>query len=632
MPVSSPFRRTIRTFAPVLLACASFPTDAQVTSPAPLSASTVKVPGKARRQAHSAYIAGAKLLVEGKPSAAEEAFGKAVSLDPSHTEYALSLAIARQHRIHDLLQTAETTRSQGKIKQAAGFVEQARLLDPQNPMLLEHELATSAGQAGTAPPNTPGEDLTQWNNLGAPVVLKPLPARRTLHQRGDTRSVVREVFQAYGLSATFDPSVKSAQLKFDLNDADFDTASRTALVMSHTFLVPLTANQVLLADDTQENRDRLEPQIEETVYLPSLPNEQLNELSNIAKSVFDLKRVQVGAQAGVLILRGNESALRLINATFADLVDGGADVLLNVHLYEIDKSRTRDIGAKLPTSAGAFNVTSTAQSVINQNQSLIQQGIAAGAINTSGSYAQTVINELAFLVAAGVSIPQLSGLLGTFGGGLTYSGVYLGSSTTFNFLLNSSEVRTFDSMQLRVGDNTDGIFRSGTRYPITTSTYSSSLNSSVASSSLSSLLSKYLNTSSVTIPQIQYEDLGLTLKAHPKVEKSGQIAIHLDMKIEALAGSSINNIPVLANRALVSDVTIREGQVALLASDISRSELGSIQGLPGLNELPGFQGTDKSKEHDSNELLITIEPHIVRRRFAITATRRLLANVSRPEQ
>jgi hypothetical protein len=38
------------------------------------------------------------------------------------------------------------------------------------------------------------------------------------------------------------------------------------------------------------------------------------------------------------------------------------------------------------------------------------------------------------------------------------------------------------------------------------------------------------------------------MKATPTVQKSGQVAMQLDLKIEALGSSSLNNIPVLANR------------------------------------------------------------------------------------
>ena len=48
---------------------------------------------------------------------------------------------------------------------------------------------------------------------------------------------------------------------------------------------------------------------------------------------------------------------------------------------------------------------------------------------------------------------------------------------------------------------------------------------------------------------MQYQDLGLTLKATPKVMRSGDVALTLDMKITALAGTSVNGVPVLNNRS-----------------------------------------------------------------------------------
>ena len=55
----------------------------------------------------------------------------------------------------------------------------------------------------------------------------------------------------------------------------------------------------------------------------------------------------------------------------------------------------------------------------------------------------------------------------------------------------------------------------------------------------------------ITIPQIQYEDLGLTLKATPTVQKSGAIKIKVKPKIEALTkGGAVNNIPVLSSERL----------------------------------------------------------------------------------
>jgi type II secretory pathway component GspD/PulD (secretin) len=141
------------------------------------------------------------------------------------------------------------------------------------------------------------------------------------------------------------------------------------------------------------------------------------------------------------------------------------------------------------------------------------------------------------------------------------------------------------------------------------------------------LLAQYTGTSSVSVPQIQYEDLGLTLKTTPQIMHSREVTLKLDLKIEALGSGSINSLPILNNRQLTSTITIPAGQTALLASEISHDELRSVNGLPFLSELPGFQGTEKSTQTDRTELLITLTPHIVRNKsFQITSRRLLLAH------
>jgi Flp pilus assembly secretin CpaC len=63
----------------------------------------------------------------------------------------------------------------------------------------------------------------------------------------------------------------------------------------------------------------------------------------------------------------------------------------------------------------------------------------------------------------------------------------------------------------------------------------------------------------------------------------------------------------------------------MMATLVSRNELKSVDGVPGLSELPGFQGTEQDREFDSDELLITITPHVVRRGAIRTTSRRLAA-------
>jgi type II secretory pathway component GspD/PulD (secretin) len=442
------------------------------------------------------------------------------------------------------------------------------------------------------------------------------------------------VYSLFGIKVAFDPSVTSgAPINLDMDNVTFAGATRALGIAAKIFAVPVQPTSVLVARDTQENRDALMPLVEETVYLPGRTNDEMQELANVARNIFDIKEVTASSTGGFLLLRGNEQVLREVNAVYDDMLDGNPEVLFEVSLYELDKTFDNNVGVILPKSAGVFSIAAEAQSLVSANQSIINQAVAAGLLTLNGTPLENLITEVGFLVASGaVTAVQYTNLLGVFGGGLTLAGLYLGSSASFNLALNSTDVSILDAAQIRATNKQPATFRVGSRYPVVTGTYSSGVSSALASSltglningtSVSSLLSQYLGANSVSVPQFQYEDLGITLKLTPQVLRSNTVSLALDMKVEALAGSSINNIPILDNRALTSTITVPAGQTAMLATLVSSSEMKALTGLPGLNDIPGFQGTNQDSQKGSTALLITITPHIVRSGRLEVSSRRI---------
>lgn len=628
---------------------ASVPAGADSPLPAPIHAVTQPDPSpKSLREAEAAYLHGARALDHKDLDDAERDFARATQLNPRNQDYALALAVTREHRLTALVQRAAKAQRAGRTAEAEALLAQARAIDPENAVVKQH--FDGNGQLAASPQTTPqttplssmqAQRSADARGIGGPVQLTPMTGVQSVHTRGGAQEVLSAVCTAFGLKAQFDVSVAGGQpIRFDLEGATFAEALRTAEQLTGTFAVPLQPTVALFARDTQENRADLQPLVEETVFIPGASADALTEYANLARNVFELKSVTSVGPAGGLVLRGDEGTINRANATFSDLIDSGADVLLDLTLYEVDKSRTRTLGVSTPSSVGVFPVAAEAENLINANQSLISAAVASGQLVLTGNPYTDAITELGLLLASGVvSSSQFSNLLGVFGhyGGLPLAGVFLGSGATVNALLNSSEVRILDTVQLRAGSGQDASFRAGTRYPIETGVYSSNAASSslpsalaglkIGGTSVSSLLSQYLGSTSVSVPQIQYEDLGLTLKATPQVLRSNEVALKLDFKIEALGSGSINTLPILNNRALTSQVTIPAGQTALLGSLVSRSELRSIDGLPYLSELPGFQGTERSTDVSTTELLVTLTPHIVRRRRLEVASRRLLMPV-----
>lgn len=605
-----------------------------------------EISARQRREADDAYLKGARALERHNLSEAEEQFSRAVRLNSRNRDYALAFAVAREHRLTDLVQRAAKARQVGNAEEADRLLLQAREIDPQNAVVLQHfsadgALAPAPFLDAEALPGAAGR-LADAVSLAGPVKLAPSPDRHSFHLHVSAHDLLVEIAQAYGIRSTVVDPLNSGQVfRFDLDDADFAQALRVAETVTQTFSVPLQPQELLFASDTPENRAQYTPLVEETLYLPGTSASDLTEYANLARNVFNLRVVNAVTNSGSLVLRGDEDTLQHVNATFADLIDGGSDVLLDLTLYEVDKSRINNVGVQLPSSVGAFPIAATAQNLINANQSLISQAVANNLITLTGNAYTDALTELEFLLASGtVSSSQFTNLLGVFGhyGGLPLAGVFLGSSTTLNAALTSSEVRLLDTVQLRIGDKGDGQFRAGTRYPIETGIYSSGVSSGVSAAvaglsvngtSVSSLLSQYLGSGGASVPQIQYEDLGLTLKATPQILRTGEVSVKLDFKLEALGSGSINSLPILNSRQLTSIVTVPRGQTAMLASNVNSTELRAISGLPFLSEIPGFESTDKSTEKDSMELLIMLTPHIVRNKgLQVTSRRLLLANGS----
>jgi len=627
-PRVSRFTRSTAALAIASLSFTSLAQASQAESSAPQPAATSappKAPDKRQVEAaRDAYLNGARLLDRRDLSGAETQFSKALKLNPANPDYATALALAREHHITELVQQAGKARILGQNTKADTLLAEARLLDPQNTIVTQH---IDPG----AIPTTFNPQIEPWiresPSLAGPVTLLPNSSRQSFHLHTDSQEAVRQVMSRYGIRAVFEDTVPRQSLRFDLEDTPYQQAVPILLRMAGLFAVPLDSGSVIIATDTTENRQRLERQLQETIYVPGMTIEQMGELGNVVRNVFDIKQLTVQTNSGTLVIRAPEDILTAVNLTLADLIDGGSQVLIELKLYAVDQTRQREIGTQLPQQVGIYSVAGAAHDLVTANQSLVNQAISQGLIKPGSS---DIIIALALIASGLVQSTLLSSTIGFFGGGITMTGLTLNQNPSFHLALNSSDTRSLDVIQVRVGDRQTANFRSGTRYPITTATYSSGItgNSSVPTGAtingvlVSSLLSQ---ASSLTIPQIQYEDLGVTLKATPTVQKSGDITMHLDLKIEALAGGSANNIPILANRQFVSDVTVHDSETALLASTLTRSESAAVGGIPGLGELPGFQTAtaDKVAETDSSELILLITPHVVRRRSSITVGPRI---------
>jgi type II secretory pathway component GspD/PulD (secretin) len=592
----------------VVLATMSLGSILNAQGPAPVA----RTPSaKEIKEADDLYLRGAQQFGRKRFEAAEHLFQRAAELNPNEPNYVLSLLLAREAQAHSLVRQAEDATLRGDHERANDLLRKAHALDPNGPYASQHLEARTI-------PAAPRRKLS----FESPIALLPDIGKHSFHLRGDLHSIISRVYGDFGISVTFDPSVQpGTEVTLNVDDIDFAEAAKILDKMSGTFGVPLQPRAALIAKHSEDRRESLAPWVQATIYMPGQSQAQLFDLANLARIVFGLRQVAVSIANDALILRGDERTVRLACATYADMVDSQPDVLLDVNVYEVDGSRAQNIGFQPPSTLTAIDVSNAAQKLIANNQTLLNESISSGALTLSGSSYAQELEEVEYLVAAGVSgSSEFTGIIGTIGSyqGVPVAGVSVGS-TALNLLLTINETRTLDAMQIRAANGETSTFRVGSRYPILTAVSTASTSNSALISELeaagvsSATIAKYTGSgnSTTTIPQIQFEDLGITLKVTPQAVGESDVRLKIDLKIEALDGTGIDNIPILDNYSLVSVVQVTAGEPAMLATLISSNQIKSLDGIPDLNDLPGFQSTNTNTNGTRNELLITVTPHIV---------------------
>jgi type II secretory pathway component GspD/PulD (secretin) len=148
--------------------------------------------------------------------------------------------------------------------------------------------------------------------------------------------------------------------------------------------------------------------------------------------------------------------------------------------------------------------------------------------------------------------------------------------------MNESSIRQLDHVQLLASQDKDATFKLGERYPI--------LNASFAPIYNNSAIASVIGNSSYTapFPSVNYEDIGLTLKAKPSIHDNSDVAVELEIEIRTLGSSITNGIPDILNREYKGGILLKPGEQAVVVGMVTQSDSRTISGLPLFSTIPGF--------------------------------------------
>ncbi len=487
--IPSCLRKACALLLAILFFCAQFSAQAspqlQTTPPqtAPNESQLAMEPRPNPKYAKKISELADKALADGRFDEALNYYQQAARYAPQDTALIERIASMRSKLVRDHVDAAEREALAGHADVATEELAKALLIDPGNTIVAERMKQMKA--MNDAPVLKPGSTIE-----GLPE-LKPRPGKQNLDLRGDTKSVYEQLGQLYGIKVTFDPDLPARAVRLRVDNVDFETALKVLGTETATFFRPLTSTLLFVAQDNAEKRRQYAAQAEQTFVLPaSVGTDEMTEVVRLLREMTGATRVQLDAKSRSISIRDTPERLALAGELINQAEKARGELLLEIEILEVDRSKARTLGLLPPSSAELISLTPSFLSQLQQAKDL-----------------STLITLLASIFGNG-------GSSGGAGSSLNLSSlippltVVGGGKTTFLLTLPAIAAQFSDALTLvhsgrqvllRAQDGKPATFFVGDRYPITLSLLSGSLGPSTAATSIPGTTNSILPSTSYNV-------------------------------------------------------------------------------------------------------------------------------------
>jgi general secretion pathway protein D len=537
------------------------------------------------------YSKGRKAETIEDYDAALEYYQKALKAEPNNAAFKIRLNQTRFQAAEVHIKQGVKQRDNGDLQGAAAQFQRAQMIDPSSAIAgqeLKKTLLMIVEQAHAAVnARLPSEDGTQ-KYMSEPPQLKPLSnVSITFKTTADTRTVFDTIGKLAGITMIYDQDLPARRISVDLNNLTLDQALEVVCLESKAFPKPITENILMIIPDTQPKRKENEEEVLKTFYLSNTVTPQdLTEILTGLRSLFDLKRVQQLNSQNAIIIRATPDVLKLVGKVLDDIDKAKPEVVVQVEVLEARSDRLRVLG---------IQPGQTASIAINPNATTTTGGsITTGSGGTATGTPSTTTNNITLNTLAHLNSSDYVVTLPNF----TANAVL---TDTFTKIIQNPELRSVDGQQakLKIGD----------RIPIATGSFQAGVG--VGGVGSAGLVNPLVNT------QFQYQDVGVNIDMTPRVHPNHDVSLKIKIEVSSVTGTStIGGIsqPIISQRVVEHDIRLGDGEAYILGGLIQRTDTKTLNGWPGLAKIPviRYLFSSDSVEHQEDEVLIMLIPHIVR--------------------
>jgi len=530
-------------------------------------------------EASSAYRRGVRAEAEKRYDAAFEAFREAYTLKPNEPKYITSYMRARAAAANEHVSNGIVLRDKQKMQDAILEFRHASEIDATSFVALQEIQRTElmirkAAEAEHAGPENPATAAPKPSaEMEGPVELEPSPnSPVTLHMSTTADNVYRTIGKLSGINVLFDMDYKAQKITIDLNDVLPREALRMVALESKTFWRPISASAIFVTQESKRKEN--ETNVMRTFYLRNVSNPaELQEVAGTLKGLLDVSRMQVNPTHSTITVRGTTDQLALAEKLIAEADKPKAEVIIDIEVLEVSRSRIQTLGTTVPTTASI--------------------SVATAATLASGGSAGLVS-------------------LGSVNGGSWVTPIQGGS---FTFLASDTNTKILQRPQVRTLDNEKATLKIGDRVPIATGSFTPGIGAGG--------ISPLVNT------QFQYLDVGVNIDITPHIHSDHEVTLKMVLEISSVTGvSNIGGIsqPTIGQRRIEHETRLEDGEINLVGGILEDSETQSLSGYPWLMRIPilKYLFGQETKQRPQTEVIFAITPHIIRAEQVTEDNQRLI--------
>jgi general secretion pathway protein D len=541
-------------------------------------------------KAHGEYSQGQKSeLVQDWDSALVH-YQRALTAEPANIEYKLKVTQIRFQAGMYHVKEGQKQRDKGELKIAMAEFEKAMAIDPSNPVAGQEARRTldmlsgkpSQPAAPTAQPGTASEEES-FHLLQRPPELKQLPHEPiNLKSNNDARIVYETIAKLAGITVIFDPDIQSRRISVDFTNITYEQALDVVALESKTFWKPVESNIIFVAPEQAQKRKDYDDLMVRTFYLSNVVQPaDLTEIVASLRQIADLHRIQPIPSQNAIVIRDTPDKLAVVEKILRDVDRAKPEVVVQVSVLQAQSDRARQLGIT-PGSSVVLAFTPNNGTGANNNNNN----------NTNGSSSSSSLPSL--------TLQQLGHLSSA-----DYSVTLPGASAMA--LLTDTTTKIIDNPEIRMVDGQSAKLKIGDRIPVATGSFQAGL----GATSTAGVINPLVNT------QFQYLDVGVNIDITPRIHLNREVSLKVVIEVSSVTGNTnIGGIsqPIIGQRKIEHDVRLKEGEVSVLGGLFERTQSKSVTGWPGFDKIPFLRYffTGESVDNEENEVLITLQPQIVR--------------------